>query len=403
MRLRILVPMALALAACGGGDRPSPPDAEFLLLAGDSTFWVSPEAGHLRVRGSPIHLARLGDRLVEIYVADDDRSFEGAILVGQRIYRRDLVTGDSVMVFEDTTIASLASWYAREHPGARRLRPDEEGDREPHVDVLGEVVTVDQHGPYLSFEYRLDGVLENATEMHEVRRGVVDLRDGSRATLGAMFGDTAARRLTKEGAAGFSRAVDSVIASPDARAQVALASLGELAFDPASFTILAQAREPAVEFAAVGRGPAAGLVLPLPPVRAPVPEWWAEVRPAIPAARADSLVDRWERGALVVEARYDSIGDRALLVVAQPRDGGEWRLARVPAPARRLYWLDARRDAAAREALVRAFDEAALYSDDARTVSRPGAGGSVVRHAALTRPAARHARAARTTRTSTTP
>ncbi|HUF30356.1 MAG TPA: hypothetical protein VMM77_06790, partial [Gemmatimonadaceae bacterium] len=181
----------LAVCSCGPGQDAPPPRTEFLLLAGDSTFWVRYEEPRLRVRGSPIQLARVGGRLMEIYVADDDRSFRGALLVGQRIYRRDLLTGDSALVFDDTTITSLARWYASEHPRERPLRPHEEIDAEPQLDVLGEIATLDQHGPFLSFEYRVDGVLDGANEMHEVRRGVVDLRDGSLATLPELFGDSA--------------------------------------------------------------------------------------------------------------------------------------------------------------------------------------------------------------------
>ncbi|HSJ63597.1 MAG TPA: hypothetical protein VK922_06760 [Gemmatimonadaceae bacterium] len=361
---------------------PPPPDAEFLLLAGDSTFWVRNEEARFRVRGSPIQLVRLDGRLVEIYVADDDQSFRGALLVGQRIYRRDLITGDSALVFDDTTITSLARWYAHEHPRDRRLAPSEEVEEQPHIDVLGEVLTVDQHGPFLSIEYRVDGTLEGTNELHEVRRGVVDLRDGTTATLEKLFGDSAARRLTSEGARRFSVAIDSVIASGDERAREAIPTLPDVTFDPASFTLAALAGEPAVEFAATGTGPiAGGIVLPLEPIRAPIPEWWAEVRETLPVASADSMTHAWRHGSVVVEARYDSIGDRARLVVRDTAGGHVWRLASIPAPAYRLQWLRAGTDSATRQALARAFDEAVLYSEDARTVSGP----------AVLRPRARYA------------
>lgn len=360
----------LVLCACGRDTR-RPPRTEFLVFAGDSTFWVRPEQARLRVRGSPIQLARVGERLVELYVTDDDRSFRGALLVGQRIYRRDLITGDSSIVFDDTTITSVARWYAHEHPDDRPLRPEEETDVEPHVDVLGEVVTVDQHGPFLSFEYRVDGVLEGTNEMHEVRRGVVDLRDGSSATLPELFGDSVAAVLAAEGARRFTRTLDSVLASSDQRARDAISALPDMSFDARSFTLSALAREPAVEFAAVGTGPrAGGIILPLEPIRAPAPDWWADVRQALPETSADSMTERWSRGDLTVEARYDSIGDRATLVLRRTPPPGEWRLASLPSPARRLYWFDGAPDSASRRALTRAFDEAALYSEGTRTASR---------------------------------
>ena len=362
---------ALAAVACGS-DGPVPPETEFLVLAGDSTFWVWHEDERLLVRGSPIQLARVGDRLVEIYVADDDRSFEGALLVGQRIYRRDLVTGDSSVVFDDTTVASLASWYAKQHPRDRRLGPDEEIEVEPHVDVLGEVVTIDQHGPFLSVEYRVDGTLEGTNELHEVRRTVVDLRDGTPATLAELFGDSAAKRITIDGKSRFSVALDSVIASTDERIREAMQALPDLSFAAESFSLVMVDRKPAVEFVATGAGPVAGgIVLPLQPIRAPVPEWWSAVLEAVPITSADSLTDRWQRGALAVEAQYDTLADRVVLVVIDTLRRYDWRLASIPAPAHRLFWIDAPADSLVRQALGRAFDEAALYSDDTRTVSQP--------------------------------
>ena len=75
------------------------------------------------MRGAPLQLARVDGRLYELYVADDDRSYEDAILVGQRVYRRDLVTGDSVLVYQDTLVPHLARLYSRLHPDDRPLRP----------------------------------------------------------------------------------------------------------------------------------------------------------------------------------------------------------------------------------------------------------------------------------------
>ena len=91
----------------------------------------------------------------------------------------------------------------------------------------------------------------------------------------------------------------------------------------------------------------------------------------MPEASPDSLTDRWRRGTLTVEARYDTLGDRATLVVIDTLQRHDWRLTSVPAPAHRLYWIDAPADSLVRQALGRAFDEAALYSEEARTVWIP--------------------------------
>src|SRR5215211_4849688 len=73
-------------SAEGGMPAPAPPRVEFLLSAGDSTYWVRGTAGGLRMRGSPMLLAHYGGRFFEVYVADDDRSYYDALFVGQRLY-----------------------------------------------------------------------------------------------------------------------------------------------------------------------------------------------------------------------------------------------------------------------------------------------------------------------------
>ena len=106
--------LLLALAGCQSRPSvPSPPRAEFLVSAGDSTYWVAAGPAGLRVRGSPILLARYGARFYEIYVADDDYSYPDALMVGERMYTRDIRSGDSTVVFADTIVARIALAYAR--------------------------------------------------------------------------------------------------------------------------------------------------------------------------------------------------------------------------------------------------------------------------------------------------
>ena len=75
--------------------------------------------------GAPLTLANVDGRFYELYVADDDRSYFDALLVGQRIYRRDLVSGDSVEVFVDDRVAEVARDFAKAHPEERPLAPHE--------------------------------------------------------------------------------------------------------------------------------------------------------------------------------------------------------------------------------------------------------------------------------------
>src|SRR4051794_18481478 len=110
-----------AAAACSDAGRTKPlasppPATEFILAAGDSAYWVTTGASGVHVRGAPIELARVDQKFIEVYVVDDDHSYDGADLVGQSVYARDLHTGDSTRIFTDSLVPALARQYAREHP-----------------------------------------------------------------------------------------------------------------------------------------------------------------------------------------------------------------------------------------------------------------------------------------------
>ena len=110
---------------------PPPPRADFLIAAGDSTFWVTTGPKGVRVRGSPLVLARYDGKFYEVYVADEDHSYYDAVFTSQRIYRRDLMTGDSVAVFLDSSVVAPAGTrsctrMSRRWPRTRmrpRIRP----------------------------------------------------------------------------------------------------------------------------------------------------------------------------------------------------------------------------------------------------------------------------------------
>ena len=366
------------LAACRDDDARSrwpggpPPAADFLLAAGDSTFWVASDSSGFRLRGSPMVLARWDGRFHEVYVADDDRSYYDAVFVGQRVFRRDLVTGDSILLFEDTLVTRAADAYAAANPGEARLGPEEEGSDEPATSVTTVLDVVDVLGPWLVFERHVDAHVAGAAERHVMEQGVLDLRSGERATLTTLFGAAEAARLAREGRRAFAGALDTVRASRDARVRQALPALAGLELDERSFALVADGDRPAVSFVVPGRGAAAGLALPLEPipVEGEPPAWWRDARAPLPTA-GDSLADRWTGERYTVIARYDT-SVAALLTV---REGTrEFTIGRVPSPAHALWRLDdpplAREE---RQALVRAFDESALYSEDSRVAALPGA------------------------------
>jgi hypothetical protein len=363
--------LVLVLVACRT-ERVAPPRAEFLIAAGDSSFWVRSQNGRFRIRGAPLQLARLRGRFHEIYVADDDRSHYEAVIVGQRVFRRDLHTGDSVAIFEDTTAASIERWYREEHPNDPRVSAEEDVSEHPIVEATAEIGLLDAFGPYQSYEYHADGLIQGGAEWHVTRRGVLDLEKGDQASIAALFGDTAARRIVAEGKRRFSLALDSVLASPDARARAAADAIADFDFDPSSFAIVRDGRVPAVQFFAPGHGArAGGMMISLAPIPADsTAAWWTEVRGTLSIAPSDSSLDRWERPGVSVVARYNATGDRATLALLDSI-GREWPVARISAPAYSLLWLDAPPlDTATRRALTRAFDEAALYSEQSRTALR---------------------------------
>jgi len=119
------------------------------VTAGDSAFWVSTNAGRLRVRRAPLTLANLAGRFYELYVTDDDRSYFDALLIGQHIYRRDLISGDSLQVFEDRRVSAIARRYAASHPKERPLDEDEDGSDDPHTVATSEAELLEVVGPWL--------------------------------------------------------------------------------------------------------------------------------------------------------------------------------------------------------------------------------------------------------------
>src|SRR5256885_11644249 len=116
-RLLFLVPFSVPVLLGGCAlPPPPPPTAEFLVSAGDQTYWVRSDNSGLRIRGSPLILARTGGRYYEIFVGEIDRSFPRALLSGERVFRRELASGDSAIIFDDTTVVRLAEQYQRQHP-----------------------------------------------------------------------------------------------------------------------------------------------------------------------------------------------------------------------------------------------------------------------------------------------
>ena len=353
-------------------ERPAapPPPAEFLVAAGDSTYWVRANAEGIRRRGSAMMLALFGGDFYEIYTTDDDRSFYDAVFVGQRVYRRDLVTGDSTLVYQDTLVDVVRRNWAAAHPGELPLAPDEDGSDRPAGTATADVELLDVHGPFLSLEHHNDVDLAGAPHVHQTRRRVIDLRAGHATTLAEVLGLDEARLVLTRAQRLLQAARDSIRSARDPRAVRARGVAGELSFDATSFSLTDLDRKPAIAFVVptVGANDA-DVGLPLSPLSAVEPAWWSELRATLPANR-DSAAERWSGRGYAVRARYASDGETASLTLGDST-GREWNVGRVQAPVHRILWLDSPPlDSLHRGALERAFDDAVLYDDAVRVAAR---------------------------------
>jgi hypothetical protein len=363
--------MLAGLPACRDADHPigpPPPPAEFVLAAGDSAFWVTSGAGTLRMRGAPLELARVDGRFYELYVADNDRSFGDATLVGQRVYRRDLVTGDSMLVFEDTLVPHLARLYARLHPDDRPLGANDEPSGDPLWSATATLDLGEVQGPYVSYALHTDVERNDRGRWHTSRHGVLDIARGGAVTLGTIAGP-ATPQVERARAVHLRAALDSVRRAGGERGARALATLPHYQLDPASFSLTTVDGAPAVAYALPGAGDGdAGHLIPLPPIRIGDPAWWPAVAATLPIASSDGRRDIWRHGAYGVVVHYDALGAGRLAL--RDSTSREWTIGRVPAPAVRIFWLDTPAiDSTSRVALARAFDESSLYDDAVRTAS----------------------------------
>lgn len=372
MLRRVLPPLLLVgAAACERVEPPAPaPAAEFIVAAADSVFWIRSDADGIRVRGAPMVLAQVGGRFAELYITEDDHSFYDAVYIGQRLYKRDLINGDSMPLVSDTLMQLLARSYAAANPDEQPLAPSEQGSENPRTIGSAEIRVLDVMGPYASYEYRTDVDVIGRPSSHGLRRGVVDLRTGVPSTLDALFGRNAARAIAADGEQQWRAMRDSVLvaAGDDEAVQ---AQYDRLAFDPRSFTLVVHDRAPRVRFTVAQSGAAQPApALQLFPVAVDEPAWWDGVRADYPA-RGEGDEEHWTHADYTLVAR-PAAGERPRVAFALRDAGGqEWRLGFVPAPVLRVMWLDDSVVApGTRDALVSTFNDAALYADDTRIVQR---------------------------------
>ncbi len=360
-----LLGFALVAPACertSSAPRNAPPVAEFLISAGDSTYWVRSGPDGMRVRSAPILLTNVDGQFYEVYIAEDGLDYADASFGIARLWARHVVRGDSLQLFTDSTVLRQAALWKRRHPRQDPIDPDDEDmSNDPHTVVAEEIEITDVHGPWLTFTHLLDVDTEaGGLHKHVGRRSVVDVRSAHEATLAGLFGAPEAARLIQVGRASLARLVDSIRTTGDDRAAVARETLDSFRFDSTSFAITDIARAPAVAFMVPGTGvDDEALALHLPAIAVAAPKWWASVQPTLPTWKADSSDVQWERAGYRVSASPSADGERLSLELSAAGvvRSRTWPIAVVAAPAYQLIPLDAPPvDATVRAALARAFD-----------------------------------------------
>ncbi|MCE9602955.1 MAG: hypothetical protein K8S21_12185 [Gemmatimonadetes bacterium] len=374
MRAR-LVPLVLLSVACQRARPPVPaPPAEFIVAAADSVFWIRSDADGIRVRGAPMVLAQIGGRFAELYVSDADYSFYDAVFIGQRLFKRDIVSGDSVQLVVDTLMPALARAYAAANPEERPLDADEQGSENPRTVATGDVTVLDVVGPWLSYEHLTDVDVVGGANSHGARRGVVDLRTASAAPLDAIIGAAAARRAVAAARTEWGALRDSLALLAADSTLAASSGADRFAFDPRSFSLGVLDRALQVRFAVTQTGAEeeAG-VLELGHVEVDQPDWWAAVSNGYPidAQAPDGAVERvWAREDFVLVGRAADSPQARVSLAIRDAAGSEWRLGSVPSPIQRVMWIGDTADVPGmRAALTKAFNDASFYSGENRIVN----------------------------------
>jgi len=180
---------------------PVPPTAEFLVADASATYWVKSGPGGITARTSPLILTSADNRFYEVYVGEEIRSYEDAIFTREPIYRRDLLSGDSKLLFEDSRITAWEKSYLEGNPDARLLDDEEDGDEDVVVSAMGEAEILAVAGPYVLFDRWVTLEREDFQEADSARTAV-DIRSGEPIPLAtvardsAAFGDGFAREKT---------------------------------------------------------------------------------------------------------------------------------------------------------------------------------------------------------------
>jgi hypothetical protein len=183
--LLVLIPlMGCSLPA------PEPPAAEFLVADGSTTYWVKSSRHGISARTSPLILTHADNKFYELYVGEVTRSYEDAIFIREPIYRRDLLSGDSKVLFEDARISAWEKSYLQRNPDARLLEPEEDSFEDVALAATGESEILAVAGPYVLFE-QWATIERDDFQQADSARSAIDIRSGRSIPISALVRDTA--------------------------------------------------------------------------------------------------------------------------------------------------------------------------------------------------------------------
>lgn len=386
-RCSIVVTGVVALlAACSPVTRAGArPDAEFLLVSDDSTAWVHTTADTVVVQRAPLLVATLAGRLIEIYVADEPINFDDATFLVGRIFRRDLVSGDSTLVYADSTVLREAMAFARAHPQAGRL--DEDAPALDGVRAFEASLTpLDVVGTTIGVEVHLDRTV-GELGTHDTYHATVDLLSGHRLSLT----DVVAPAVAIGSLATAHRNLAAAILLAGRRTgpvgRAASHALSTLRFDSLSFSLSRSGESLAVQFLAHDEQVIDEVRdthrFALEPIQLAAPAWWPVARRVLPTLWPDSST-HFDVGAVSLDVRYDS---EDVAQVVTRTSGGAHAVTRMRGPVRRAIAVGDSLIAPRgqwRRALERAFSESGYYSEQVRAASlRVRARPTAARQAAL--------------------
>mgnify|MGYP002780295789 FL=1 len=351
------------------------PDAEFLIAAGDSTYWVRADSSGLRVRSAPLLLAMHDGQLHEIRLSDEIVDYEDAEFIRERLHAFPMSPDrvvDSTLLFEDGAVAETERRWRMQYPDALPIDPDVDDAPEPTSSASDYVEVLDVHGRWVSWAHALDiDVNVLGPHVHQRQRGVVSLITGARATLDSLVSPPEATRLRAAGRAAFDTVRAAIARAGDERALEARATLHTFTFVDSSFTLADSAGVPAIVFHVAGTDSAGhALELTLPPLTISVAErrsdalGWSAVQPTLPVWERDSTAVSWRSEAVVVHGRLDATGTSIALSMSASVNAADSVAANVPiavVPRPVYQFIDlraARVNDATRAALRAAFDRA---------------------------------------------